>query len=84
MTYRPKAVTIDDRAVEHLVAFCRDNALDKLFLVADTNTYEAQGRAVADALRAGGFDLKQLLSDMTLSQAFRYVDDPTVADEGDQ
>ena len=61
MTYRPKAVTIDDRAVEHLVAFCRDNALDKLFLVADTNTYEAQGRAVADALRAGGFDLKQLV-----------------------
>ena len=61
MTYRPKAVTIDDRAVEHLVDFCRANALDKLFLVADTNTYEAQGRAVADALRAGGFDLKQLV-----------------------
>ncbi|HRW47016.1 MAG: sn-glycerol-1-phosphate dehydrogenase [Caldilinea sp.] len=61
MTYRPKAVTIDDRAVEHLVDFCRANALDKLFLVADTNTYEAQGRAVADALRSAGFDLKQLV-----------------------
>lgn len=61
MTYRPKSVTIDDRAVEHLVAFCRDNALDKLFLVADTNTYEAQGRAVEKALRAAGFDLKQII-----------------------
>lgn len=61
MTYRPKSVTIDDRAVEHLVAFCRDNALDKLFLVADTNTYEAQGRAVEKALRAAGFDLKQIV-----------------------
>lgn len=61
MTYRPKSVTIDDRAVEHLVTFCRDNALDKLFLVADTNTYEAQGRAVEKALRAAGFDLKQII-----------------------
>ena len=61
MTYRPKSVTIDDRAVEHLVTFCRDNALDKLFLVADTNTYEAQGRAVEKALRAAGFDLKQIV-----------------------
>ncbi len=61
MTYRPKSVTIDDRAVEHLVAFCRDNALDKLYLVADTNTYEAQGRVVEKALRAAGFDLKQIV-----------------------
>ncbi len=61
MTYRPKSVTIDERAVGHLVAFCRENALDKLFLVADANTYAAQGRAVAEALHAAGFDLKQIV-----------------------
>ena len=61
MTYRPKSVTIDDHAVEHLVAFCRENGLDKLFLVADTNTYAAQGCAAAEALRAAGFDLKQIV-----------------------
>ena len=61
MTYRPHAVTIDDHAVAHLVEFCRKNALDKLFLVADANTYDAQGHAVEKALRAAGLDLKQIV-----------------------
>jgi len=61
MTYRPHAVTIDDYAVAHLVEFCRKNALDKLFLVADANTYDAQGHAVEKALRAAGLDLKQIV-----------------------
>lgn len=61
MAYRPQAVTIDAHAVEHLVAFCRANRLDKLFLVADTHTYAAQGRAVQEALLAAGFDLKQIV-----------------------
>jgi len=61
MTYRPQVVTIDDRAVAHLVEFCREKGLDKLFLVADRNTYAAQGKAVADALVAAGFDLKRTI-----------------------
>jgi glycerol-1-phosphate dehydrogenase [NAD(P)+] len=58
MAYRPQAVTIDDRAVDHLVEFCRTNHLTRLFLVADKNTFAAQGKAVQEALLAAGFDLK--------------------------
>lgn len=61
MTYRPQAVTIDDRAVEHLVEFCQANDLTKLFMVADKHTYAAQGQAVESALRGAGFDLKQII-----------------------
>ncbi len=61
MTYRPQAVTIDDRAVEHLVEFCQANGLTKLFMVADKHTYAAQGQAVESALRGAGFDLKQIV-----------------------
>ena len=61
MTHRPQAVTIDDRAVEHLVEFCQAHGLDKLFLVADKQTFAAQGQAVETALRGAGFDLKQIV-----------------------
>lgn len=61
MTYRPQAVTIDDRAVEHLVEFCCTHALTKLFLVADKHTFAALGEAVTRALREAGFDLKQIV-----------------------
>jgi glycerol-1-phosphate dehydrogenase [NAD(P)+] len=61
MTYRPQAVTIDDRAVEHLVEFCQANGLTQLFMVADKHTYAAQGQAVESALRGAGFDLKQIV-----------------------
>lgn len=61
MTYRPQAVTIDDRAVEHLVEFCQAHGLNKLFLVADKHTFAAQGQAVENALRGAGFDLKQII-----------------------
>lgn len=58
---RPLRVTVDDRAIEHLVAFCREQGRTKLFMVADPNTYAVQGQAVEAALRAAGFDLKQIL-----------------------
>jgi glycerol-1-phosphate dehydrogenase [NAD(P)+] len=54
-------VTIDDRAAEHLVEFCRRQQYTKLLLVADRNTYAAQGKVVAEALRSAGFDLKQVV-----------------------
>jgi glycerol-1-phosphate dehydrogenase [NAD(P)+] len=58
---RPLTVTVDTQAITHLVDFCRTQGRTKLFLVADPNTYAAQGEAVAAALRAEGFDLKQIL-----------------------
>ncbi len=58
---RPMSVTIDDKAAEHLVEFCRREQYTKLLLVADRNTYAAQGAAVAEALRETGFDLKQVV-----------------------
>lgn len=58
---RPLAVTVDDKAVAHLVQFCREQGLTHLFLVADPNTYAAQGAAAAAALRAAGFDLKEIV-----------------------
>ena len=58
---RPQAVTIDEHAVDHLVRFCQENNRTKLFMVADQNTYAAQGKAVEAALRGAGFDLKQVV-----------------------
>jgi glycerol-1-phosphate dehydrogenase [NAD(P)+] len=58
---RPLAVTVDTHAIEHLVNFCHAQGRTKLFLVADPNTYAAQGEAVAAALRAAGFDVKQII-----------------------
>lgn len=61
MIVRPQAVTIDDRAVDHLVEFCKTNGLTKLFMVADKHTYAAKGQAVENALREAGLDLKQIV-----------------------
>lgn len=76
MTYRPQAVTIDDRAVEHLVEFCRAHDLARLFLVADKHTFAAQGEAVARALRDAGFDLKQIVftNDEVIADAAHIFD----------
>lgn len=59
--FRPLAVTIDDQAVAHLVDFCRAQALNKLFMVADKHTYAALGKAVQQALRGAGCDLKEVI-----------------------
>ncbi len=58
---RPRMVTIDDNVAQHLVEFCRRQQYTKLLLVADSNTYAAQGRMVAEALTAADFDLKQVV-----------------------
>jgi glycerol-1-phosphate dehydrogenase [NAD(P)+] len=55
------AVTVDTHAVEHLVRFCHAQGHTKLFIVADPNTYAAQGEAVAAALKAEAFDVKQII-----------------------
>jgi glycerol-1-phosphate dehydrogenase [NAD(P)+] len=54
-------VTVDTQAIDHLVRFCREQGRTRLFLVADPNTYAAQGAAVMGALQAEGFDVKQIL-----------------------
>jgi glycerol-1-phosphate dehydrogenase [NAD(P)+] len=58
---RPLRVTVDDKAIDHLVQFCREQGRTKLFMVADPNTYAAQGQAVEAALLTAGFDLKKIL-----------------------
>jgi glycerol-1-phosphate dehydrogenase [NAD(P)+] len=58
---RPKIVTIDDQAVHHLVDFCQQEQITRLLMVADANTYAAQGKAVEEALRGMGADLKCVL-----------------------
>jgi glycerol-1-phosphate dehydrogenase [NAD(P)+] len=67
---RPMMVTIGPEAVSSLVEFCRQHQHTRLLLVADRNTYAAQGKAVAEALRGAGFDLKQVV----------FADDEVVAD----
>ena len=82
MTYRPQAVTIDDRAVEHLVEFCQSHDLRKLFLVADKHTFAAQGQAVEHALRSANFDLKQIIftNDEVIADAAHIFDVLLAAD----
>ena len=48
---RPMMVTIGPDAVEQLVEFCRRQQYTRLLMVADRNTYAAQGKAVEKALR---------------------------------
>lgn len=84
MVYRPQAVTIDDRAVEHLVEFCRANNHTRLFMVADANTFAAQGRAVKEALLAAGFDLKYIIfSNEEVVADAAHVFDVLIAAGGD-
>ncbi len=59
--HRPQQVTIDANAMGHLIEFCHANQLMQFFLVADRNTYAAQGERVAAALRAQNFDLKEVI-----------------------
>lgn len=51
-------VVVDDRAVEHLVNFCTTTDRRQLMVVADRNTWRAQGEAVAAALKEAGLDVK--------------------------
>jgi glycerol-1-phosphate dehydrogenase [NAD(P)+] len=54
-------VTIGPDAVQQLVEFCRRQQYTRLLMVADRNTYAAQGEAVAEALLGAGVDLKQVV-----------------------
>ncbi len=60
---RPKLVTIDEHAVDHLVNFCQENNLDHLLVVSDRNTRRVLGQQVEDALRANGWDVKTAFFD---------------------
>ena len=55
-------VITEQDAVPALVSYLREHRLDRLTLVADTNTYAALGERVDQALAAaGGFDVKRIL-----------------------
>lgn len=61
ITERPKIVTVDDRAAEHLVEFCRAEGRRRLLLLADRNTWAAQGAALAGALEKARCDVQQVV-----------------------
>ena len=58
---KPWEVTIDDHAVENLVAFCRNEERTHLLVIADKNTWRVQGEAVYNALVDAGFDVKKVI-----------------------
>ena len=58
---QPWITTIDDRAVEHLVAFCTEHQRTRLLVVCDRNTWAAQAEEVVAALKGAGFDVKTVV-----------------------
>ena len=58
---RPEAVTIGDEAIPDLLNYLSSRGLDKLVLVADTNTYPALGADVEASLREQGVDLTPII-----------------------
>ena len=62
-TERPQVVTIDDSAVQHLIAFCAEQGLDRLLVVMDTNTRAALGAEVEAALTEAGNDVITVVFD---------------------
>jgi glycerol-1-phosphate dehydrogenase [NAD(P)+] len=58
---RPKIVTVDDRATEHVVEFCRAEGRKRLLMLADQNTWAAQGAELAAALEAAHFDVAKVI-----------------------
>ncbi|MEZ4614662.1 MAG: sn-glycerol-1-phosphate dehydrogenase [Caldilineaceae bacterium] len=60
---RAEMVTINDRAVEHLLAFCRDHQLEKFVVVSDRNTRRVLGARVEAALHEAGYDVRTAFFD---------------------
>lgn len=54
-------VYIGEDAISRLIHYCDDNNLDQFMLVADQNTYPAQGEAVERALQEHGVDVKSVV-----------------------
>ncbi len=54
---KPQKITIGDQAIPDLVQFCRDHGHTRLLVVADDNTYAAQGAVVEAALIEAGYDV---------------------------
>jgi glycerol-1-phosphate dehydrogenase [NAD(P)+] len=52
------SIYVGPQAADRLVEFCRQKKLQALMLVVDDNTHAAAGQALANKLRAGGFDVK--------------------------
>ena len=77
--------TLADRLLEdekQRVSFCMmRNILRSSLGHIETRGEEAAIVDLHELFDASGFNLKDLLSEMTVSEAFRYVDDPDVANE---
>ena len=61
-------------AVADLVSYCQEKKLQRLFLIADENTYPILGARAEQALRAAGVDVKSIvLSGPEISADERYL-----------
>jgi len=58
---KPWIATVDDRAMEHLAAFCTEHGYNRFLVVADRNTWKAQGEAVDATLRSLGADVRTVI-----------------------
>ena len=54
---KPQKITIGDQAIPDLIQFCSDYGHTRLLVVADENTYAAQGAVVEAALIEAGYDV---------------------------
>ncbi len=60
---RPDPVVIDDDALARLADYCLANGLTRLLMVADVNTYAAQGEAVEATLTGRGLEVAKVVFD---------------------
>jgi glycerol-1-phosphate dehydrogenase [NAD(P)+] len=58
---KPWIATVDHRALEHLASFCTEHGLERFLIVADRNTWAAQGEAVDATLRGLGADVRSVV-----------------------
>jgi glycerol-1-phosphate dehydrogenase [NAD(P)+] len=81
---KPWIDTIDDRAVERMLAFCAEHDLRRLLVVADRNTWAAQGEALVTALKGAGVDVKTCIfqSEEVVADAEHVFQVLIAADDG--
>lgn len=62
---RAEVVTIDNQAIDHLLAFCNNHGLTDFVVVSDQNTRRVLGARVESALHDAGCDVRSAFFDET-------------------
>ena len=83
---KPWVDTIDDRAMEHLQEFVKQQGLDRFLVVADQNTWKAQGEEVVRVLQGTGAEVNTLVftSDEVVADANHVYQVLNALGEGEQ